>query len=80
MLQCRVLDALDDVIEGMSTGPRPHTAPESIISSRSFKDGTLTCRMKSSVLRMQFRMNSESVLKKINDRLGEKAVTRIIFQ
>ena len=80
LLQCRVLDAWDDVLAGMSSGPISREAAAKLTSAKHFKDGILTCRMNSSVLRMQLRMSSDSLLKKLNDRLGEPVVTKIVFQ
>lgn len=80
LLQCRVFDAWDDVLAGMSSGPVSREAAAKLTLSKHFKDGILTCRMNSSVLRMQMRMNSDSLLRKLNDRLGGPIVTKIVFQ
>ena len=79
LLQCRVFDAWNEVIAGMSTGTVTRGAASSLTSSKSFKNGVLTLRINSSVFRMQLRMNSDTILKKINDRLGGTVVLKLIF-
>jgi len=47
--------------------------------SLSFKDGTLRCRISSSVYRMHLTAGKDGILKAINDNLGRETVKTIIF-
>ncbi len=44
---------------------------------KQFRDGVLTVRIGSSVLRMQLQISSESIRRKMNRLLGEDAVKQI---
>ena len=45
-----------------------------------YKDRTLTCKMASSMLRMHFQMQMESLLPRLNARLSEPLVDKIVLQ
>ncbi len=79
LLQCRVFDAWDKVLGEVTRGIYPPGEAARLTSRRFFKDGTLTLKMTSSMVRMQLKMDSEVLLRRINDFLGEQVVTRLTF-
>lgn len=74
--------------DGMSDGLRKQRIFEawdlvvgspSITLRKSFNDGTLVCRISSSVIRTQMSFNLESYRRQLNSLLQEEAVGKIIL-
>lgn len=76
-----VLSAWEEVLAEVTAGAYPREKVASLTSGNYLKDGVLTCRVSSSLLRMQLSMNSEMLLRRLNGKLSEEhQVTRIVIR
>ena len=76
----RVLSAWDEVVAEVTAGVYPRSQAASLTASRFFKDGVLTCRMSSSMLRTQFKMNEAMLLHRLQSKLPENSVTSLVIR
>jgi len=67
----RVMMAWDEVLKEITAGAYPPEKVPSLTTNKFFKDGVFTFKVSSSLLRMQLQMNSESILKRLNDKLSD---------
>lgn len=79
LLRSRVSDAWDEVVKEVTAGVYPPEKAVSLTSRKFFKDGVLSVKINSSIVRMQFQMSAASLLKKINEKLDRPVVTKILF-
>ena len=76
-----VLGAWDEVMAEVTDGSYPREKVPSLTTGKFLKDGVLTCRVSSSLLRMQLRMNSEMLLNRLNSKLSdEHKVSKIVLR
>lgn len=72
LLQTRITAAWDSLtLDG--TDLREYTA------QRSFRDGVLSCRIRSSVIRSHLQLQESSLRRQLNARLGDELVRQIKF-
>ena len=76
--RCRIFEAWDaQVAEVAGCSLQEASA---LTLNKFYKDRTLTCKMASSMLRMHFQMQMESLLPRLNARLSEPLVDKIVLQ
>ena len=76
-----VMKAWDEVMTDVTAGAYPPEKVPSLTTGRFLKDGVLTCKVKSSLLRMQLQMNSDTLLKRLNEKLSyEHKVSKLVIR
>lgn len=80
LLRCRVYEAWDALMAEALSGSRSAKEAAKLTLRKYYADGTLTCKMASSMVRMHLQMEAEALRLRLNDRLGEPLVTKIVLQ
>lgn len=76
-----VMRAWDEVLAEVTAGAYPREKVSSLTSGKFLKDGVLTCKVSSSLLRMQLQMNSEMLLRRLNSKLSdEHKISKIVLR
>lgn len=75
----RVFAAWDAVMADFAGPSMPAAEVAALTSAKSFKEGVLTCRMTSSLVRTQLRFQIEAVRSRLNAKLGEECVRKIVL-
>lgn len=79
LIRSHVFDAWDAVVAETTAGACSPAKAAALTSRKFFKDGVLSVKINSSIVRMQFQMNASSLLKRLNEKLDGPVVTKIIF-
>ena len=79
LLRSRIYAAWDLLIADRTAAHLTPEAASRLTVRRSFRDGVLTCRMSSSVVRTQLQFQSEQLKVKLNDLLEGEYVDKIIL-
>jgi Protein of unknown function (DUF721). len=79
LLRSRIFAAWDLIIADRTSAHLSPDAAAKLTARRSFKDGVLTCRMSSSVVRTQLQFQSAQLKEKLNSLLEGQYVDKIIL-
>lgn len=79
LLMSRIFDAWDETLREMACPMMSVGEAAALTSSKYYKEGVLTCRMTSSLIRTQLRFQIEPLRARINAKLGGGYVTRIVL-
>lgn len=76
----RVFLAWDEVVAEVTAGVYPRSQSSRLTVSRFFRDGELCCRMASSMLRTQFKMNEAMLLRRLQSKLPENTLKKLTIR
>jgi hypothetical protein len=76
----RIFQAWDALMAESVAGPCSAQEAAKLTLRKYYADRTLTCKMASSMVRMHLQMEVESLRKRLNDRLPEPLVDKIVLQ
>lgn len=77
LLCARIFEAWDQVLLDITSSYYTQEEIPGLTLNKFFKDGVLSCKIASSVLRSQFFFQLESIRKRINTMLQEERVLKI---
>lgn len=76
-----VLKAWDEVLAEVTAGAYPADKVPSLTTRKYVKDGIFTCKVSSSLLRMQLQMHSDMLLRRLNSKLSdEHKISKIVLR
>lgn len=79
LLRVRIFNAWEDLIFEMSSPLLTREESDAVTTRKFFSDGVLTCRLSSSLYRTQLRFQLEQIRARLNSRLGDEIVKKIIL-
>jgi len=79
LLRCRIFDAWDLLLSQMMMPYMKQEVTKELTITRYFKDGVLTCKISSSVIRTQLQFQSDSLCRQLNSLLQGEYVTKIVL-
>ena len=79
LLRARIYDAWDELMVEIASGAMSREEALTLTSNKFYKDRVLSCRMTSSLVRIQLRFQIEQVRTSLNARLGSNLVDKIIL-
>ena len=79
LLKVRIFAIWDELMCNLTIPPLPLEEASRLTLSKQLRDGVLTCRISSSVLRTQIQFQIPSLLRRLNAAAGGHHVNRIVL-